>query len=474
MDVPAQEEPDGKTTITVLVTGANRCAEIYRLWCANKVLTAYSGLGFAICCRLIDEFLFTRPQSQTLHLLYSTRDVWKGEDTSKRLHVHLQKMLREANGKTLGISLLLEGRVKIEGVLVDLTKLLTVKALAVDLLKRGQRLDAVIWNAGFAGWKGVNWPRAVWDCCTSLVHNTTYPDFMIPDVGLLATPQVLDTSTAKQQQRQFHKRTSSRVYDGGPKLGQVFLSNVFGHYMLTHWLSPLFTPQSRIIWISSISALPSTFNIEDIQGLTSHMPYESSKRLTDLIVLTSELPFTTELTSNFFSTPKEGTATAKPKLYLTHPGVMGTSIAGLNWIMGLFMVAGFYLSRLLGSPWHPVSAYKGAISAAFAALAPLDQLADMEERDGKGKWGSAVGVWGDERVARTEVEGWGFCGVPGKVPRGCVTGTAGRHKGHRETTKEMREEFEEEGRVVWQEMERLRVEWERRLGGVDLRGAEDI
>ena len=65
-----------------------------------------------------------------------------------RLNAHIQKTLREANGKTMGISLLLEKRVKVEGVLVDLAQLVTVKALAQQLLQRGQKLDAVVWNAG--------------------------------------------------------------------------------------------------------------------------------------------------------------------------------------------------------------------------------------------------------------------------------------------------------------------------------------
>jgi 3-keto steroid reductase len=97
---------------------------------------------------------------------------------------------------------------------------------------------------------------------------------------------------------------------------------------------------------------------------------------------------------------------------------------------------------------------------AFAVLAP--QLLEQESREGKGKWGSATGVQGDERVARTEVPGWGYCGRPGVVPSGSVT--TGHYRGRRATTREGREEFEECGRLVWKQMEEMRVEWERRLG----------
>ncbi|KAK4545863.1 hypothetical protein LTR36_002427 [Oleoguttula mirabilis] len=457
MDVPPHA-PEEKTNFTVLVTGAN------------------SGLGFAICCRLIDEFLYTRPQSQTLHLLFSTRDTRKSENTLKRLDAHLQKTLREANGRTLGISLLLEARVKIEGVSVDLTKLLTVKALAKQLLRRGQRIDAAIWNAGISGFMGLNYPKAIWCLCTDLLQATTYPTFPIHSIGGVAQRQI-----PAQQGEKAGGSTIATQNGDEPKLGQIFLSNVFGHYMLTHWLAPLFTPASRIIWVSSISALPPTFSVNDVQGLQSPQPYEGSKRLTDLLVLNSEFPSAAPYVSTFLpadSSSRSGlsseTTVPRPKMYLTHPGIMGTSIAGIHWFLNIFTIAALYLARWLGSPWHPVSPYKGSISAVFAALAPASQLSDLEIREGKGKWGSATGVYGDERVARTDVEGWGFCGEVGKVPAGSVSGTAGRYRGYRATTRDMREQFEEDGRTVWREMEELRGEWEARLGAVESEESEDL
>ncbi|KXL46945.1 MAG: hypothetical protein FE78DRAFT_145107, partial [Acidomyces sp. 'richmondensis'] len=430
-----------------------------------------SGLGFAICCRLIDEFLYTRPQSEILHLLYSTRDTHKSADTLRRLNAHLQKTLRGANDRAPGVSLFMEGRVKIEGVLVDLTRLLTVKALAENLLRRGDALDAVIWNAGIAGWKGTDWLKASWEVCTGLIQATTYPGFMMPDIGLLAKKQLQQPSSTQNGPA----KTAGKAVDDEPKLGQVFLANVFGHYMLTHWLAPLFTSSSRIIWISSVSAIPSTFRLSDLQGLQSRVAYESSKRLTDLLVLTSELPSTRPYVSAFLPIPLQGRREGKkrPKMLLTHPGVIGTSIAGLNWFMNFWMLAAMYLARWIGSPWHPVTPYKGATSAVFAALSPPDQLVDYEEREGKGKWGSATDVYGGERVARTDVQGWGYSGVVGQVPKGSVTAKVARHVDWKETTREEREQFEVEGQRCWREMEELRREWEARLGAVDLGKSED-
>lgn len=357
----------------------------------------------------------------------------------------------------MGISLLLEKRVKFEGVLVDLAQLVTVKALAQQLLQRGQKLDAVVWNAGIGGWTGTNYPKAIWTILTNVIQATTWPTYQNSDVG----------SLAKQ------KSLSPNQEGKTPPLGQVFAANVFGHYMLTHWLSPLFDPSSRIVWIGSITALPHFFTPSDLQCLLSHDAYESSKRVTDLLVLTSNLPSTAPYTSTFL--PPSSPSQDQPKMYLAHPGILASSIASVFFLLEPFMVAFFYLARWLGSPWHTVTAYKAAVSACFCVLAPPPQLDDLEARHGKGKWGSAINPAGHERVARTETEGWGYCGRVGEVPGGSVTGKTGRWKGMRVTGKEEREDFEVTAGQVWREMEELREEWEGRLVGVGgQEGSEDF
>ena len=342
---------------------------------------------------------------------------------------------------------------------MDLTKLVTVKALAKQLLARRQRLDAVVWNAGIAGWSGVDFLRATKDILRGIINATTYPEFMVCNVGLLAKPQLGGYG-------------SVHVFPE-PRLGQVFTANVFGHYMLTHWLSPLLDADSRIIWITSISGTPETFSVDDIQGIRAEKAYESSKRLTDLLVLTADLPSSQPYVKTFLpENAINGTRKpARPQMYNTHPGVIATSISGVNWFIAIWMVLALYIARWIGSPWHPVSAYKGAISAVFAALAPPSQLADLEIREGKGKWGSATDVFGNERVVRTEIDGWGFGRELGHVPSGSV---AAKRPGFRKATREMREEFEEQGRKVWREMEDLRVEWEKRLGRVEVDGNESV
>lgn len=341
---------------------------------------------------------------------------------------------------------------------MDLLRLPTVRDLAAQLVARGQPLDAVIWNAGIANWLGVNWVRATYLFFTDLVHATTYPTYMQCEVGRLAEPQGPPLLTAGPGQ------TAAK---DEPPLGRIFAANVFGHYLLTHWLRPLFHARTRIVWISSISATPDALLPDDLQGLKVDHSYEASKRLTDLLVLTSELPATQASVQKFLPAPSSSSSSAasRPKMYVAHPGVVGTSIADLPLLLDWLMNLAFVLVRLLGSPWHGGVAYTGAASAVTAALDPA--IPAEEQRHGKGKWGSAVGRWGNERVARSEAEGWGFTGriVAGQeevVPENSVVTNRWRHM--RTTTRERREEFEMLGARAWREMEELREVWEERLG----------
>ena len=95
----------------------------------------------------------------------------------------------------------------------------------------------------------------------------------------------------------------------------------------------------------------------------------------------------------------------------------------------------------------------------WLALASQSMLDAMEKDGGVGKWGSCVSTSGEERVVRTEVEGWGVGGVVGaERPH-----RRSRRPGAGELTREEREEFEVVGREVWKGMEELREEWEGRL-----------
>lgn len=450
----------------VLVTGAN------------------SGLGFAICCRLINEFISSRPTFECLTLIITTRDSSKSDDTVKRLERHLERQSRELDAP-------LKHRISLQPEQVDLTSLRSVQTLATRLLGNLPRLDTIICNAGYGGFTGIDWPIAIKETLTDFFTSLTYPSYKLSTTG--------ETTPAQ---------TGSRDSDGigrksqehEPLLGQVFTSNVFGHYLLSHQLIPLLSAspdQGRIVFISSIEPLASHFNPADIQALASSKAYESSKRLTDIIVLTSTLSSTKPFVQRFLTpspttpsqsislldnepsdstrdstpdTPPQRISLAdneyrlptkpEPKIYVSHPGICATSIVTLSLIPFYLRILAFYIARWLGSPWHTVSAYKGACAPVWLALADQEELEDIEQREGKGKWGSVCDRTGHERVMRTVVEGWGLGGRMGEEK---VGNRIGSRKGFREVTREDRESFEELGRECWREMEGLRVAWEERL-----------
>ncbi|MCJ1302845.1 3-keto-steroid reductase [Hypocenomyce scalaris] len=423
---PGSVEPHSENRLYVLVTGAN------------------SGLGFATCCRLVDEFLETRPLSQSLTLIFTTRDSKKSQDTISRLRLHLHKRAQR-------LKALSDTRITFQPEQLDLTSLRSVQELSKKLLSALPSLDATILNAGYGGFTGLNWPVAIWTILTGFPHSVTWPTYKLSGVGYVTKPQ--------------HGSTASDSNE--PPLAKVFCSNVFGHYLLCHNLVPLLSRprhtspnRGRIIWISSLEAYASSFSLTDLQGLHSPAAYESSKRLTDILALTASLPSTKPWTDSFLSTPPSAENAKKPKIYVTHPGICATAIIALPLLLQWAMTLAFYFARLVGSPWHTVSAYKGACAPVWVALASQSQLDSMEEEGGAGKWGSGVDQMGEERVMRTEVEGWGYGGRVGDVGG---RGRKGRRRDVRDLTGREREAFEDDGRAAWREMEGLRMEWEGRL-----------
>ncbi|KAL6232579.1 hypothetical protein BDW75DRAFT_217595 [Aspergillus navahoensis] len=424
--------------VFVLVTGAN------------------SGLGYSTCCRLADEFLASsQNEHHSLTVIFTTRSTRKGNDTLRSLQNHLRTSTSDASAAAR-VTFLPEN--------VDLCNLLSVRALSRRLNKTFPKLDAIVLNAGIGGWSGLNWPVAVWSVCTDTIHATTWPKYKVAPVGLITDHQ---TSTAADKE---------------PRLGTVFCANVFGHYMLAHNVMPLLhrsgspNGSGRVIWLSSNEATINFFNIDDIQALRSHAPYESSKSLTDLLSLTSDLPSTAPWVKSFYSpdfetdsTPNidQNTASTTPNTYLSHPGICATAIIPLPTILIYAMVAAFWLARILGSPWHTLSTYLGACSPVWLALAPQSELdaAEAPYREhggGKVKWGSSASRLGVVSVASTEVDGWGHGGVVG--PAVVAEDRARRRKrGAVDLTAEGKKRFEELGRECWRQMEELRILWDELL-----------
>lgn len=363
----------------------------------------------------------------------------------------MQKVCRKAERGVPGISLVLRRRVVLRQERLDLLSLVSIQALGKRLRATTPRLDAVLCNAGIGGWTAMDWPRLFWAMLTDWINATTWPQFKISGLGWVTRPQLPPKEDGSPREE--------------PPLGEVFCANFFGHYLLGHYLAPLLARQrdgdgarGRLVWTSSLDAYGHALDLDDIQALKSTAPYEASKRLTDIVGITSTLPSTAPFVDTYLSAETRRPESPRPRIYVSHPGIVGTSIFALPLVLEYAMFLAFFISRWLGSQWHPVTAEKAACATVWLALAKQSTLDSMEAEEGVGKWGSATDWWGNERVERTEVPGWGWGGKLGERVR-----KKGRSPYAETLTEAAREEFEAAGKRCWEEMERLRIEWEARL-----------
>ncbi|KAL3489362.1 hypothetical protein BJX62DRAFT_156028 [Aspergillus germanicus] len=427
---------DVNDQVIVLVTGAN------------------SGLGYSICCRLADEFLTSRQNDKrSLTVIFTARSTKKGNDTLQGLQDHLRTSARDPAAAA---------RVTFVPENVDLCNLLSVRTLSRRLNQTFPKLDSIVLNAGIGGWTGLNWPEAIFGVLTDLVHQVTFPTYKLAPAGMIVDNQ------------------TKTLTDKEPRLGTVFCANVFGHYMLAHNVMPLLhrsgSPNGpgRVIWVSSLEAASKYLNIDDIQALRTLAPYEASKALTDILSLTSQLPSTAPWVKSFYSIDSDSeiidnsssteTPSTAPNTYLSHPGICSTGIIPLHPILLYCMLATFWLARLLGSPWHTLSTYLGACAPVWLALSPQSELDAAEapyiaHGGGRVKWGSSATLFGVDKPASSEVEGWGHGGVvgPAVVEEDRVRR---RKRGARDATSEEKELFEYLGRKCWEQMEELRQQWD--------------
>ncbi|KAK1977135.1 hypothetical protein LZ30DRAFT_601983 [Colletotrichum cereale] len=487
------DKASSREQLFVLVTGAN------------------SGVGLGICERLIDDFLATRPLSAHLILIPTTRSLRKSRETVSSLRDHLRRTanaspaLRSRAGDSYYDPQDTLDRVHLLSTQLDLCDLTSVYACAANLVAGAladptdtspsaprypiPRLDSVIFNAGFGGWTGLDWAGLFKDLFTNgLISLLTWPSFKLarPGAVLNQRPVRSDLVPTDSPDNPLSLASAYDTKPSSPVLGEVFCANVFGHYVLAHELLPLLSRAAaaadnpapgRVIWTSSIEPQARHFRLDDFQGLDTEGPYESSKRLTDVLSLTSHLPATKKLSAPYFTPEDPDTARAlpvRPSFYLTHPGVVASNLFPVPFPFVLFWAYKFalYLARWLGSPWHPVTGYNGAAAPVWVALQDDETLTELDAK--KIKWGSAASFSGRQDVKKTEVEGWGWEGAVedrDSLSRDPATGVlrkvVGRNPNATDLTAEQLADFEELGASIWAVMERLRREWEEFL---DIRG----
>lgn len=239
------------------------------------------------------------------------------------------------------------------------------------------------------------------------------------------------------------------------------------------------TAPGRIIWTGSIEPTEKSLRLDDFQGVKTEAPYESSKRLTDLLALTHQLPAAQKYAGEYLTMedPKvSAEKSIRPTIYLAHPGIVHTTLFPLVWPLITLYKWALIVCRWLGSPWHPVESYIGAAAPVWMVLQDQENLDALDAQ--RVKWGTSTDVWAQPYIKKTEVEGWGWEGkvvdreeLNSDPDTRVLRKLQGRRPTAKDLTKEQLEEFEETGAKCWQEMERLRHEWERILG---VRASADV
>ncbi|EPY49389.1 3-keto sterol reductase [Schizosaccharomyces cryophilus OY26] len=297
-----------------------------------------SGLGFGIAARLLE---FYKPriedEPETFTIVLTCRSRAKAEDACKRLK-----------------ELFPERKIRLEYVLLDLSDMESVEAAALEIKSRYPKLDYVYLNAGTWDLQGIHWIQAIFATLMNPVKALTYPTYYKEAMG----------------------RTSK------DSMGYIFQSNVFGHYYLKTRLNELrvLGSSTKIVLTGSLVAKKESLNFDDIQCLHGERPYQSSKRLLDILhfaEIESGLPY---------------------QQYVVHPGLCTTNMyeTFLGFIV-VFAKLAFWFCRLLGSPWHTVSPYIAAFSYLWIAI-------HSHKEDENIKWGSATTMFGKEKILPTSVE----------------------------------------------------------------------
>jgi NAD(P)-dependent dehydrogenase (short-subunit alcohol dehydrogenase family) len=139
---------------------------------------------------------------------------------------------------------------------VDLTDTKSCVSACLEFKERFHQLDFLVLNAGIMKVDGFDLRKGLYDVITrpSFVAKTG-GDFMRQSVG----------------------DTTPEGY------GTVFTANALGHFIMVRCLEPLMIDGCRIVWMSSTTADPELFDIDDWQCIKGKFPYESSKRLCELL-----------------------------------------------------------------------------------------------------------------------------------------------------------------------------------------------
>lgn len=215
--------------------------------------------------------------------------------------------------------------------------------------------------------------------------------------------------------------------------GWVWQANVGAHYVLVRALLPAlratpYSTPSRIIWTGSIEAYEHEYDPSDYQcrdAKKSPNPYESAKYQCELAAYGLEEILNKRSIRTEPGTPlvddeksyydkqaihKTSDGGIEPKSFLTHPGVVASSIFSecINVVLATIMLHLFYVARWTFSKHHLIDGYKGAVAATHVGLTPLSSL------DPTSRYGAQCDWYGREYCNQGHMDSWSLSAPTGR------------------------------------------------------------
>ncbi|KZT05141.1 uncharacterized protein LAESUDRAFT_702717 [Laetiporus sulphureus 93-53] len=344
------------------------------------------GVGFGICHRLLCQLAQRNPPDAEprftsllppdvqpgrqfdvdhsevgMTLVMACRSALRAQRAKMQLEELLEAFVEKIprGTKEYGYALRYMENVRIDICQVDLSDVGSVLRCGREITRSYPYVSHLICNAGLATYSHLDFGvffRQAFASPTAAVRN---PAFNIQKAGVLSKDN----------------------------LGYVWQCNVFGHYVLFRSLQSALSAYAlhcpsrsqsqspaRVVWLSSVDALPTYDPISDWQLTKTDKSYQASKAQIDYMVM--ELAQKSNLMSQ--ATRQDcGTAQGKIDHLLVSPGITSTKVAAdllRPKILEYCMLAFFYFCRLLGSPHLLFSTYKAAIAASYAALTPSTSI----------------------------------------------------------------------------------------------------
>ncbi|KAJ3077448.1 hypothetical protein HK102_005229 [Quaeritorhiza haematococci] len=138
---------------------------------------------------------------------------------------------------------------------------------------------------------------------------------------------------------------------------------------------------SRVIWVSSITGVPETFSYDDYQCLKGANPYESSKRVQDILSITMAPEF-----------EKQGT-----KVVVAEPGMIASNFI-YPYLTVYTMWIIIFVLRLIFVPSANITTENGVVSVFHAITQPSATL------DSTRKYLSQTTLFGRPYVVSRKIE----------------------------------------------------------------------